>query len=237
LADEEGEDEEYDLEIHWLGDTPPSPHLTQSRYGKSLMDNQINELIKGEKEKENPSRYDLRSKKKGEKTNASEQPTKIKKYAKVVTVGNKEKYAQSPPLWVEDPIPEVKEIIKSPPSFIYENEIQKIKIPVPFSEPIKIEEVKKFLSKMLLSESYSNTTDSVNLHDENTIIILGPLIEHIDDSSIPFYTSLNIHDKVLHNCLMDSGASQNLMPKAVMDEVGLEIKKPTMTYILLTLGK
>ena len=37
--------------------------------------------------------------------------------------------------------------------------------------------------------------------------------------------SLNIHDKVLHNCLMDSGESHNLMPKTVMDELGLEITK------------
>ena len=58
-------------------------------------------------------------------------------------------------------------------------------------------------------------------------MILGPLIEDRDDSSPPFYTSLNIHDKVLHNCLMDLGASQNLMPKSVMDELGLEI---TNTY-------
>jgi hypothetical protein len=36
---------------------------------------------------------------------------------------------------------------------------------------------------------------------------------------------LNIHDKVFHNCLMDSGASHNLMPKTVMDELGLEITK------------
>jgi hypothetical protein len=51
------------------------------------------------------------------------------------------------------------------------------------------------------------------------------LIEYRDDSSPPFYTSLNIHDKVLHNCLMDLGASHNLMPKGVMDELGLEITK------------
>jgi ribonuclease HI len=41
----------------------------------------------------------------------------------------------------------------------------------------------------------------------------------------PFYTSLNIHDKVLHNCLMDSGASHNLMPKIVMEELGLEVTR------------
>jgi hypothetical protein len=51
------------------------------------------------------------------------------------------------------------------------------------------------------------------------------MVEYKDDSSPPFYTSLNIHDKVLHNCLMDLGASHNLMPKTVMEELGLEITK------------
>jgi hypothetical protein len=147
LADEEGEDEEDDPEIHFLGDTPPSHHLTQSTYGKSLMDNQINELSKGEKAKENPSRYDLRSKKKGEKTNASDQPTKIEKTTKAMTVGSKEKFSQSPPVLVEDPIPKVKEILKSPPSFSYENEIQKIKIPVSFSELIKLKKLRNVFPK------------------------------------------------------------------------------------------
>jgi hypothetical protein len=53
------------------------------------------------------------------------------------------------------------------------------------------------------------------------------MVEYRDDLSHPFNTYLNIHDKVLHNCLMDSGASHNLMPKSVMDELGLEI---TNTY-------
>jgi hypothetical protein len=85
--------------------------------------------------------------------------------------------------------------------------------------------VKKYLSKMLLFDFYSNTTDSVNLQDENPAVILGPLIEYRDDSSLPFYTSLNMHDKVMHNCLMDSWASHNIMPKEIMDELGLEITK------------
>lgn len=57
VFDEEEEEVEVDPEIHCLGDTSPSPHLTQSSYEKSLMDIQINELIKGEKAKENSSRY------------------------------------------------------------------------------------------------------------------------------------------------------------------------------------
>ena len=52
------------------------------------------------------------------------------------------------------------------------------------------------------------------------------MIEDIKDSCPPFYISLNIHDKIFHNCLLDSGASHNLMPKDVMDEIGLNITKP-----------
>jgi hypothetical protein len=51
------------------------------------------------------------------------------------------------------------------------------------------------------------------------------MVEDRDDSSPPLYTSLNIHDKVLHNSLMDSGASHNLMPKTVMEKLKLEITK------------
>jgi hypothetical protein len=52
---------------------------------------------------------------------------------------------------------------------------------------------------MLQPEPSSHSTDSINLQDENPAVILGPLIEDRDYSSPPFYTSLNIHDKVLHN--------------------------------------
>ena len=38
--------------------------------------------------------------------------------------------------------------------------------------------------------------------------------------------SLNIHDKILHNAMHDLGASHNLMPKAVMEKLGLEITRP-----------
>jgi hypothetical protein len=47
VDDEVGEDEEPALEIHCLGDTSPSPHLTQSAYEESLMENQLTEFSKG----------------------------------------------------------------------------------------------------------------------------------------------------------------------------------------------
>ena len=42
----------------------------------------------------------------------------------------------------------------------------------------------------------------------------------------PFYISLNIHDKILHNPMLDSGASHNLMPKSVMEKLNLDIIRP-----------
>jgi ribonuclease HI len=96
---------------------------------------------------------------------------------------------------------------------------------VPLTELIKHGEFKKRFSDLLKSEASCPSTDFINLQDEKPAVVLGPMVEDRDDSSPPFYTSLNIHDKVLHNCLMDSGASHNLMPKTVMEELGLEVTR------------
>jgi hypothetical protein len=62
-----------------------------------------------------------------------------------------------------------------------------------------------------------HVTDVINLQYEEPTIILEKIIEERDDSTPPFYFSLNIHDKILHNFLLDSTASHNLMPKVVME--------------------
>ena len=63
-------------------------------------------------------------------------------------------------------------------------------------------------------------SDTVNLQEEHTKIFIGSTlankIENDSNSSPPFYITLTIHDQMIHNCLLDSGASHNLMPKAVM---------------------
>jgi hypothetical protein len=96
---------------------------------------------------------------------------------------------------------------------------------MPLLELVKQKYFKKSLSKLLQPEPSSYSKYSLSLQDANPIVILGPMVEYRDDSSPPFYTSLNIHDKVLHNYLMDSRASHNIIPKTVMEELGLEIKK------------
>jgi hypothetical protein len=70
------------------------------------------------------------------------------------------------------------------------------------------------------------TFDVISLQDENPTIAMVPCIKDGSDASPPFYISLNVHDKIMHNCLMDSGVSHNVMPKFVMEELGLEITKP-----------
>ena len=85
-----------------------------------------------------------------------------------------------------------------------------------------------FKSSILKSLQPRTTIDAdiVNLQDDKPTVILGPMIEEMDESFPPFYISLNIHSKILHNCLLESGASHKLMPKAVMDDLGLSITKP-----------
>jgi hypothetical protein len=68
-------------------------------------------------------------------------------------------------LALKSPVLEVKEILKLPSSFIFEHEIQKIRIPVPFLELIKNAEFKGYLSKILQPEPSSYAIDSVNIQD------------------------------------------------------------------------
>jgi hypothetical protein len=49
--------------------------------------------------------------------------------------------------------------------------------------------------------------------------MFGPNIEDNGDSIAPFYISLTVHDHLLHNCMLDSGASHNLMPKIIMEKL------------------
>jgi hypothetical protein len=138
---------------------------------------------------------------------------------------NKGKKAQPLSPMVQIHVPEVREIPKLASSFNFEHEIKKIGIPMPLFKLIKQKVFKKLLSELLQSETSCHPIDSINLQYEKPTVILVPMVEDINDSSPPFYTSLNIHDKVLHNCLMHLGASHNLMPKTVMEELGLEVTR------------
>ena len=65
------------------------------------------------------------------------------------------------------------------------------------------------------------------MNDDNPTISFGSKVENLENEEVPpFYLSLNVHDMVVHNAMLDSGASHNLMPKGVVESLGLEVTRP-----------
>ena len=48
----------------------------------------------------------------------------------------------------------------------------------------------------------------------------------ISEDIPPFYISLIVHDMFLHNAMFDSDASHNLIPRMIMEGLGLNITRP-----------
>jgi hypothetical protein len=120
---------------------------------------------------------------------------------------------------------EVKQLEESVPPFNIEKEVSKIKIPIPLVELDKTPSYHKQIEKFIQGKIPVSPPDTINLQDESPIIIFGSGIDDKEDYVAPFYVTLNIQEKMLHNCMLDSGASHNLMPKVIMENLGLKIAK------------
>jgi hypothetical protein len=46
-------------------------------------------------------------------------------------------------------------------------------------------------------------------------------IAKLSGKILPFYISIENHDVALHNCLVDIGTTNNIMPLVVMEELGM----------------
>ena len=92
-----------------------------------------------------------------------------------------------------------------------------MKISLPFNEILRNPEYRGQLARMIKSEE---TFDSLNLQDDHPKIMFGPWAQNLEKAEEvpPFYISLRGHKMF--------GASHNLMPKVVMDGLGLDITKP-----------
>lgn len=117
------------------------------------------------------------------------------------------------------------QIDKSPLPFNLGAEVAKLKIAVPLIELVKHETYSSQITKSL---NFVENEDSVNLFDDQLELIFGPDVngKPVEGGIPPFYISLNIHDKILHNSMLDFGASHNLMPKSVMENLKLDITRP-----------
>ena len=117
------------------------------------------------------------------------------------------------------------QISKSQPSFNIQTEIAKLKIPIPLTELVKHDLYKSTITETL---NINDGQDSINLNYDQPELIFGPDVngKHQDGSVPPFYISLTIHDQILHNTMLDSGASHNLMPKAIMETLNSNITIP-----------
>lgn len=106
-----------------------------------------------------------------------------------------------------------------------ENEISKLKVSIAFTELVKNEKYKFHIAKML---KVDKMLDTMNVADDEPSILSGQAFKgSLEDSEIPpFYLSLICRDFILHKAMLDSGASHNLMPKFIMEKLGLSITRP-----------
>jgi hypothetical protein len=86
---------------------------------------------------------------------------------------------------------------------------------------------KKKITKEINFSNAESQDDVINLQNEKPTFMFGPHIENSKNYVSPFYIALNVHDHLLHNCMLDSRSSHNLMPNIIMEKFGLEI---TRTY-------
>jgi len=157
---------------------------------------------------EEPPKVDL-----GESTNQDSTPKNEKNIENIENIENRENTAaRNPKIQIEKP-------------FNLETEVGKLKISIPLSKLAKHDAYRTQINRSL---KITGTKDSVNLFDDQPELIFGLEVngKPLEGGIPPFYVSLNIHDKILHNAMFDSGTSHNPMPKSVMEKLDLEITSP-----------
>lgn len=250
--DEMQDYEELEEDLNNLSDDDLEPHLTRQDYEKSL---DVESLFNNEENINNVGdsmyqgladsimaelqhKYDLRPREKNS-TNVPSKKILSRSKENEATVAKPSTETQvartklvetrtmqtNKPKNTEAEV-QTNETKKTIGGFNLENELNKIKIPMPLVELAKNPIYKKQIAKAIIFSDAECHADVINLQDERPTIMFGAHIENNKDSVAPFYITLTVHDHLLHNCMLDSGASHNLMPKIIMEKLGLEITRP-----------
>ena len=100
-----------------------------------------------------------------------------------------------------------------------------MKISIPFNELLRNKEYRDKIIDMVRSQGEFQP-DILEVADDAPTIVFGSKVENVDDEEAPpFYLILNVHDIIVHNAMIDSSASHNLMPKGEVESLGLEISR------------
>jgi hypothetical protein len=99
------------------------------------------------------------------------------------------------------------------------------KMLVPVSEIMKIPSQREKLLKAIEDPPQSFVDRQPTVAYQDAPVILQNW-DRGNEKNQPFYLSLLVNNKVLHNCMLDSGASSNVMTKKVMEQLNLRISRP-----------
>ena len=66
----------------------------------------------------------------------------------------------------------------------------------------------------------------INKDDSIDLPVILQTKEQGREDHPPFYVSLLMNDLLLHNCMLDSGSSANIMTRKVMEQLNLKITRP-----------
>jgi hypothetical protein len=99
-------------------------------------------------------------------------------------------------------------------------DLSKLRITFPFTEVVKILKQRKNILK-LLDDPSERTKVVVTTPKQNQ----SPSTTKLRGKRPPFYISIENHDVALHNRLVDTGATNNIMPLVVMEALGINYTK------------
>ncbi|GLJ35085.1 hypothetical protein SUGI_0706010 [Cryptomeria japonica] len=102
-----------------------------------------------------------------------------------------------------------------------------MKVSVPLLEMMKFPEYREKTLKVINDVSKEKTKEhrqnGQNSNDPIPTIYLGSTITKNPSQFDPLYLTLMINNKMIKNCMIDSGAAINVMPVGVMKELGMAV--------------
>ena len=129
--------------------------------------------------------------------------------------------------------PSQMDVEKTVSTFNLQTELSKVKISIPFNELLRNREYINSITDMVRNQGEFQQ-DILEVADDASTIVFESKSENVHDDEVPpFYLSLNVHDMIVHNTMIDSSESHNLMPKRVCYQPKWHFSVRVPTFIML----